>query len=117
MSPIVVDQKFIQSIADLGVAETAKKLKRRYCTVKNAATEAGLDIKRGRPREKALVSRNDRIRVLRGKKLLLRQIAERFNIGRERVRQILSETGGDPAGSDAAKAWAAEALNPTLRSE
>jgi phage antirepressor YoqD-like protein len=106
MGKITVDDAFIRLVGTYGIAEAAKKLGRRYATVREAAVKAGLLIKRGRPREKAILARNKAIRNHRKRKLLLREIAKKFGIGRERVRQILQETGGDPVAS----AWKKAAL-------
>jgi len=89
---IVVDDKFKQFIAAKGVAKTAQKLKRRYIVVRDAALAAGIVIQRGRPREEGIAKRNQKIKQMRAKGLLLHEIAKRYNIGRERVRQILLET-------------------------
>ena len=91
MKPIVITPEVIRLIAELGIARAAKKLGRRYGTLREAATAAGLNIKRGRPREKLIAKRNKRIIVMRKNKLLLREIGQKFGIGRERVRQILTE--------------------------
>lgn len=99
MGKITVDDSFIRLVGSHGIAEAAKRLGRRYATVREAAVKAGLTIRRGRPREKAILTRNKAIRSHRKRKLLLREIAKKFGIGRERVRQILQETGGDPVAS------------------
>ena len=109
MKPLIIDDKAIKLIAQFGIAEAAHKLGRRYGTVRDAAIAAGLNIKRGRPREKQIIKRNERIKALRKGKLLLREIGAKYNIGRERVRQILAEKSQqDPV----TKAWREAALLP-----
>lgn len=97
MSDILVDDKFKSLITKHGMARTARILHCRYSAVREAAESAGIQIKRGRRQAKSIVERNGKIREMRTeKKAFLHTIGRKFRIGRERVRQILVETGGDP---------------------
>ncbi len=97
MLPILVDKNFRALIHKHGVAATARILRRRYSAVRDAVERAKIEIKRGRRVDATIKERNKQIRKVRktGKKFL-HQIGKTFKIGRERVRQILKETGGDP---------------------
>lgn len=97
MNGFRMDAKTRKLIKTHGVSRTAKILKRRYATVRDAAVAAGIVVKRGRRVSERIQARNKKIRAVRKKtKKFLHQIGKRFRIGRERVRQILNETGGDP---------------------
>lgn len=97
MSEMIVDKKFRNLIEKHGVAHTARILGKRYSTVRRAVAAAGIVIKRGRRADEKISERNKQIRSVRKKsKKYLREIGKKYKIGRERVRQILVETGGDP---------------------
>ena len=94
---IVVDDLFRLRVKRFGIAKIAKMLHCRYALVRQAAIKAGIEIRRGRRPDKRKVARNIRIRALREKKkLYLHEIGEQVGVGRERVRQVLANTGGDP---------------------
>jgi len=94
---IIVDELFRQRVKRFGIARIAKMSHCRYAVVRMAAIKAGIEIRRGRRPDKRKLARNARIRVLREKKkLYLHQIGEQVGVGRERVRQVLANTGGDP---------------------
>lgn len=95
--PIVADDRFKQLVLKHGVADAARLMHKRYSTVRDAAKQAGIPIKRGRRRSAKIEHRNDEIfRLRKVEKLFLADIGYRFGIGRERVRQILEDLGGDP---------------------
>lgn len=95
--PIVPDDRFRQLVMKHGVADAARLMHKRYSAVRDAATAAGIEIKRGRRRSVKIEERNKQIFHLRKvDKLYLADIGYRFHIGRERVRQILEDLGGDP---------------------
>lgn len=97
MTVLIVSPKFRSLIKKFGLAKTAHILGCRYSVVRDAVSKAGIEIKRGRRADKTISVRNKEIRAVRKKsKKYLHQIGKQFNIGRERVRQILIETGGDP---------------------
>lgn len=93
----MVTRAFKDLVLTHGVAATAKILGRRYAAVRDAVTRAGIKVGRGRRVSAKIKIRDKEIRLERktGKKLL-RQIGKKFKLGKERVRQILVETGGDP---------------------
>lgn len=95
--PIVADDRFVQLVRKHGVADAARLMHKRYSTVRDAAKQAGITIKRGRRRSAKIEQRNAEIfRLRKEEKLYLADIGFRFHIGRERVRQILEDLGGDP---------------------
>lgn len=96
MESINVDTKFRKIVERYGIADAARRLHRRYSAVRQAALDAGIKIRRGRRPDGRITRRNAAIRSMREKRMFLSQIAKKHDIGRERVRQILKETGGDP---------------------
>lgn len=97
MSEILAGNKFRSLIKKHGIAHTARILGRRYAVIRDAVEKAGIGIKRGRRKDKNIEERNQKIRTERKvNKKFLHIIGKKFNIGRERVRQVLKETGGDP---------------------
>lgn len=90
------DEELLRLIKRHGLAETAKRLHKRYSSVRTFAEENGVEVKRGRRKSVELDGRNKRIRAMRQRGDYLHTIGDAFSIGRERVRQILDETGGDP---------------------
>ena len=93
---IIPDARFLELLKKHGVVETARILKRRYPAVRDAALQAGFEIRHGRRRSSKMVRRDDEIRRLRKRGLSLDEIGSQFGISRERVRQVLQLTGGDP---------------------
>ena len=93
---IIPDARFLDLLKKHGVVETARILKRRYPAVRDAAVKAGFDIRHGRRRSSRMVRRDEEIRRLRAKGRSLDEIGQKFGISRERVRQVLHLTGGDP---------------------
>jgi hypothetical protein len=96
-TPITVDDRFRALIEEHGLAKTASLLGRRYASVRAAAKNAGIAIKRGRRRTIAADQRDREIFALRrDERLFLIDIGRRYGLGRERVRQVLERLGGDP---------------------
>jgi Sigma-70, region 4 len=94
---MVVDDRFRALVQDHGLAKAACLMGRRYATVRAAAREAGIPIRRGRRRLPVTEQRDQEIyKLRRDGHLFLVDIGNRYNIGRERVRQILERLGGDP---------------------
>ncbi len=91
-----LEKAFRQLIKERGVAESAKALRKRYTVIRDIVVAMGILVVRGRRPDKDIQERNKKIRLLRKKKFYLHNIGEQHGIGRERVRQILQETGGDP---------------------
>lgn len=91
-----LEKAFRLLVKDRGVAEAAKALQKRYTAIRDIVVILGISVIRGRRPDMAIRERNKKIRQLRKKKLYLEDIGQRHGIGRERVRQILRETGGDP---------------------
>ena len=88
--------ELVAYIKEYGASAAARHFKMGYTSVRLLARSAGLALRRGRRRNRQLAARNVEIRVLRMQGYYLREIGERFQLGRERVRQILRSTGGDP---------------------
>lgn len=93
---IIPDARFLDLLKKHGVVETARLLKRRYPAVRDAAIKAGFKIQHGRRRLSSMAGRDEEIRRLRAKGRSLDEIGKKFSISRERVRQVLHLTGGDP---------------------
>jgi hypothetical protein len=83
-------------VKEHGASAAARHFNIGYSIVRRKVRSAGLHLHRGRRRDKGLAARNADIRVLRMEGKYLIDIGRLFNLGRERVRQILEETGGDP---------------------
>jgi len=88
--------ELVAYIREHGASAASRDFKMGYANVRSVAKSAGLKLRRGRRRNRELAARNMQIRVLRMEGFFLRVIAEKFELGRERVRQILAATGGDP---------------------
>jgi hypothetical protein len=67
-----------------------------YSIVRRRIRGANFVLNRGRRRDKSLTPRNAQIRVQRMQGAFLIDIGKAFGLGRERIRQILAATGGDP---------------------
>lgn len=67
-----------------------------YSIVRRRIRSAHVVLNRGRRRDKSLTPRNAQIRIQRMQGCYLIDIGRAFGLGRERVRQILAATGGDP---------------------
>ena len=79
-----------------GASEAARHFKMGYSIVRRRVRSAGVVLHRGQRRDISLAARNAEIRVLRMQGHFLIDIGEAFDLGRERIRQILATTGGDP---------------------
>lgn len=79
-----------------GLSAAARHYEIGYSVVRRRIQVLQLPLPIGRRVNPALAARNAQIRVSRMKGLTLGQVGIPFNLGRERVRQILKETGGDP---------------------
>ncbi len=88
--------ELVAYIKEHGASEAARHFGIGYATVRAKAKLAGLRLRRGRRRDRQLAARNADIRVLRMQGCYLRSIGDQYGLGRERVRQILQATGGDP---------------------
>jgi hypothetical protein len=79
-----------------GASAASRHFNIGYSIVRRRVRAADVKLHRGRRRDKTLAARNAEIRILRMQGLFLIDIGKRFNLGRERIRQILAATGGDP---------------------
>lgn len=80
-----------------GLSAAARHYGIGYSVVRRRIQVLQLPLPVGRRVNPALAARNAHIRVARMAGLTLGEIGVPYNIGRERVRQILKDTGGDPA--------------------
>jgi len=88
--------QLVSYVKEFGASAAARYFAMGYSVVRRKARGAGLRLRRGRRANKALAARNAEIRVMRMQGLYLMEIGTHFKLGRERVRQILEATGGDP---------------------
>lgn len=79
-----------------GALAAAAHYEMGYSIVRRRIRSANVVLNRGRRRDKSLTPRNAQIRVQRMQGCYLIDIGRAFGLGRERVRQILAATGGDP---------------------
>lgn len=79
-----------------GASAAARHFDLGYSIVRRRVRAASVVLHRGRRRNVSLAARNAEIRVLRMQGHFLIDIGEAFGLGRERIRQILADTGGDP---------------------
>lgn len=79
-----------------GLSAAARHYGIGYSVVRRRIQVLQLPLPIGRRVNPALAARNAHIRVARMAGLTLSEIGVSYNIGRERVRQILKDTGGDP---------------------
>lgn len=79
-----------------GLSAAARHYGMGYSVVRRRIQVLQLPLPIGRRVNAALAARNAHIRVARMGGITLGEIGILHNIGRERVRQILKDTGGDP---------------------
>lgn len=79
-----------------GASAAARHFAIGYSIVRRRVRAADVKLHRGRRRDKTLAARNAEVRLLRMQGMYLIDIGKRFKLGRERIRQILAATGGDP---------------------
>lgn len=103
----------VESITFRGIRPTARTYAVPYRTVRNLARSLGIHLTPGKRRDASLAHRNAEMRALRSQQWSLKQIGERYALTRERVRQILHRTGGDPLSGATAELSASEAGPPS----
>jgi hypothetical protein len=79
-----------------GALAASRHYEMGYSVVRRRIRSANVNLNRGRRRDRTLTPRNAQIRVQRIQGCFLIDIGKAFNLGRERIRQILAATGGDP---------------------
>jgi hypothetical protein len=79
-----------------GLSAAARHYGLGYSVVRRRIQALQLPLPIGRRVNPALAARNAHIRIARMTGLTLGQVGIPYNLGRERVRQILKATGGDP---------------------
>lgn len=124
--PVPPLHELVAYVKEFGASAASRHFGIGYSVVRRKVRQVGLHLHRGRRRDKNLAARNAEIRVLRMQGKYLIDIGRLHNLGRERVRQILEETGGDPLkpakqdGADtpdrpASGVWAADpVVDPTV---
>ncbi len=94
-------QELVAYVKLHGASAASRHFGLGYSVVRRRVRAASVTLNRGRRRDRTLAARNAEIRVLRMQGCFLIDIGEAFGLGRERIRQILAATGGDPLqGSD-----------------
>lgn len=88
--------ELVAYVKENGASAAARHFHMGYSIVRRRVRAASVVLHRGRRRDIALAARNAEIRVLRMQGHYLIDIGEAFELGRERIRQILADTGGDP---------------------
>jgi hypothetical protein len=86
----------ITYVKEHGASAAARTFEIGYSIVRRRVKAMGVHLCRGRRRDRSLAARNADIRVFRMQGKFLIDIGRLYSLGRERVRQILEETGGDP---------------------
>lgn len=107
--------ELVAYVKEHGASAAARHFNLGYTTVRTRVHGAGLHLRRGRRRNRDLAARNADIRALRHEKMYLKDIGAKYGLGRERIRQILADTGGDPFSREAQQEEARQAVEGEIQ--
>ena len=91
---VVTAARFRREVTKLGLTKMAQKFRCRHSVIREVAEALGLEIRRGRPQDKGLVSRDKKIMKARAKGETIADLAEEFGLSIGRVQQICSRLSG-----------------------